>query len=136
MYVKVTTSGPRKYVKLVEAFRDGKGKPKQRVVATLGHLETIEAGSANSLLNGLLRVTGNPSLEEGTGENKGPCHDLLSGTSALSSPENATEEQRQTVLPGADAGDCAADSVPPGNSTPQTVGIWTIYDDPRTEGSI
>ncbi len=68
MYVKVTRSGPRKYVKLVEAFRDGKGKPKQRVVATLGRLETIEAGSANSLLNGLLRVTGNPSLEEGTGE--------------------------------------------------------------------
>jgi len=68
MFVRVTTSGPRKYVKLLESYRDGQGKPKQKVIATLGRLEQIEAGSANSLLNGLLRVTGNPSLDEGTGE--------------------------------------------------------------------
>ena len=68
MFVRVTTSGPRKYVKLLESYRDGQGKPKQKVIATLGRLEQIEAGSANSQLNGLLRVTGNPSLDEGTGE--------------------------------------------------------------------
>jgi len=68
MFVRVTTSGPRKYVKILESYRDQQGKPKQKVVATLGRLEQIEAGSAKSLLNGLLRVTGNPSLEEGTGE--------------------------------------------------------------------
>lgn len=68
MYVKITTSGPRKYVKLVEAYRDPKGKPKHRTVANLGRLEAVEAGGVTSLLNGLLRVTGNPSLEEGTGE--------------------------------------------------------------------
>ena len=58
MFVKVTTSGPRRYVKLVEAYRDDAGKPRQRVVATLGRLETIEAGDADALLNGLLRVSG------------------------------------------------------------------------------
>ena len=68
MFVKVTTSGPRRYVKLVEAFRDEAGTPRQRVIATLGRLENIEAGEANALLNGLLRVSGNPTLDEGTGE--------------------------------------------------------------------
>ena len=68
MYVKVTKSGPRKYVKLVEAFRDQSGKAKHRTVANLGRLETVEAGSVTSLINGLLSVTGNPSLDEGTGE--------------------------------------------------------------------
>ena len=68
MYVKVTKSGPRKYVKLVEAFRDQNGNAKHRTVANLGRLETVEAGSVTSLINGLLRVTGNPSLDEGTGE--------------------------------------------------------------------
>ena len=53
---------------MLESYRDGQGKPKQKVIATLGRLEQIEAGSANSQLNGLLRVTGNPSLDEGTGE--------------------------------------------------------------------
>jgi len=53
MCVKVTTSGPCKYVKLIEDFRNGKGKPKpkQRVVAILGRLETIEAGRlANQMI--------------------------------------------------------------------------------------
>ena len=68
MYVKVTKSGPRKYVKLVEAFRDQSGKAKHRTVANLGRLETVKAGSVTSLINGLLRVNGNPSLDEGTGE--------------------------------------------------------------------
>lgn len=68
MFVRVTTSGPRKYVKLLESYRDDQGKPKQKVIATLGRLEQIEAGSANSLLNGLLRVTGKPPLEAGTGD--------------------------------------------------------------------
>ena len=58
MFVKVTRSGPRSYVKLVEAFRDDNGVPRQRVVATLGRLELIQAGGANALVQGLLRVSG------------------------------------------------------------------------------
>ncbi|MET4000044.1 hypothetical protein ABIE60_002241, partial [Marinobacterium sp. MBR-109] len=41
MYVKVTKSGPRKYVQLVEAYRDENGRPKQRTIATLGRLDKL-----------------------------------------------------------------------------------------------
>ena len=58
MFVKITRSGPRSYVKLVEAFRDDAGVPRQRVIATLGRLEQIQTGSADALVQGLLRVSG------------------------------------------------------------------------------
>lgn len=67
MFVKITTSGPRQYVKLVEAFRDAAGVARQRVVATLGRLEAIKAGESDALVNGLLRAAGRPTLEDGTG---------------------------------------------------------------------
>ena len=68
MFVKITTSGPRQYVKLVEAYRDPSGVPRQRVIATLGRIEVVRSGETDSLLNGLLRAAGKPSLDEGTGE--------------------------------------------------------------------
>lgn len=68
MFVKITTSGPRQYVKLVEAFRDAAGVSRQRVIATLGRLESVRAGEADSLVNGLLRAAGKPTLEDGTGD--------------------------------------------------------------------
>ena len=58
MFVKVTQSGSRSYVKLVEAFRDEAGVARQRVIATLGRLEQIRSGSADALVRGLLRVSG------------------------------------------------------------------------------
>jgi transposase len=61
MYVKVTRSGGRSYVKLVEAFRDDAGLSRQRVIATLGRLEQVRAGSADALVNGLRRVAGGPA---------------------------------------------------------------------------
>ena len=67
MFVKLTTSGPRQYVKLVEAYRDSAGVARQRVIATLGRIEAVRAGEADSLVNGLLRAAGKPSLEDGTG---------------------------------------------------------------------
>ena len=67
MFVKITTSGPRQYVKLVEAFRDATGVSRQRIIATLGRVESIRAGEADSLVNGLLRAAGKPTLEQGTG---------------------------------------------------------------------
>ena len=68
MFVKITTSGPRRYVKLVEAYRDAGGVSRQRVIATLGRIEAVRAGEADSLVNGLLRAAGKPSLDEGTGD--------------------------------------------------------------------
>ena len=65
MFVKITTSGPRQYVKLVESYRDASGVSRQKVIATLGRLEDIQAGETDALVNGLLRVTGRPTLDEG-----------------------------------------------------------------------
>ena len=57
MFIKVTNSGPRRYVQLVEAFRDDAGRPKQRTVATLGRLDQLNTG-LESVISGLIRVTG------------------------------------------------------------------------------
>ena len=68
MFIKVTSSGPRQYVQLMESFRDELGVSRQRVVATLGRLESVQAGGNDALINGLLRAAGKPTLDEGTGE--------------------------------------------------------------------
>ena len=57
MFVKLTHSGLRSYVQLVEAYRDDAGRPKQRTVVTLGRLDQLDAG-LDSVISGLLRVTG------------------------------------------------------------------------------
>jgi len=68
MFIKITTSENRQYVKLVEAFRDEQGVSRQRVIATLGRLESVRAGGNDALINGLLRAAGKPTLDEGTGD--------------------------------------------------------------------
>jgi hypothetical protein len=68
MFVKITSSDGRQYVKLVEALRDEAGVSRQRVVATLGRLEAVRTGDSDALINGLLRATGRASLDEGTGK--------------------------------------------------------------------
>lgn len=62
MFVKVTTSGPRRYVQLVESFRDEAGLVKKRTVATLGRLDQL-GGELNSVIDGLMKVTGRKPLE-------------------------------------------------------------------------
>lgn len=57
MFVKLTHSGSRSYVQLVEAYRDDAGRPKQRTVATLGRLDQLNS-ELESVISGLLRVTG------------------------------------------------------------------------------
>ena len=57
MFVKITQSGPRRYVQLVEAFRDAEGRPRQKTIATLGRLDQID-GELDALIQGLLRATG------------------------------------------------------------------------------
>src|SRR5471030_1849677 len=68
MFIKVTSSGPRQYVQLMESFRDEQGVARQRVIATLGRLENLRAGGNDALINGLLRAAGKPTLDEGTGD--------------------------------------------------------------------
>jgi transposase len=59
MFLKVSSSGGHRYVRLVESFRNDDGQPRQRTVATLGRLDEA-GGPLDSLLNGLLRVKGRP----------------------------------------------------------------------------
>ena len=57
MHVKVTTSGSRRYVQLVESFRDEAGRVKKRTVATLGRADQINQ-ELDAVINGLIKVTG------------------------------------------------------------------------------
>ena len=57
MFVKVTASGPRRYVQLVESYRDEAGLVKKRTVATLGRIDQI-GGELDSVIDGLMKVAG------------------------------------------------------------------------------
>lgn len=57
MFVKITASGNRRYVQLVESYRDDAGRVKKRTVATLGRLDQL-GGELDSVINGLLKVSG------------------------------------------------------------------------------
>jgi len=59
--VKITTSGTRRYVQLVESYRDDAGRVKKRTVATLGRLEQL-GGELDSVISGLLKVAGRKPL--------------------------------------------------------------------------
>ena len=61
MYVKITRSGPRRYVQLVESFRDENGQVKKRTVATLGRVDQMD-GALDSVINGLLKVAGHAPM--------------------------------------------------------------------------
>jgi len=65
MPIQITRSGPRTYLQIVHAYRDPEtGQPRQHHIATLGRLEELAEGGLDSLLDGLLRVTGRPRLAE------------------------------------------------------------------------
>lgn len=61
MFIKLTRSGERTYAQLVESFRDEHGRPRQRTLATLGRVDERD-GQVDSLLNGLLRAKGRPTV--------------------------------------------------------------------------
>ena len=76
MFIKVTKSGPRRYVQVVEAYRDDAGRPKQRTVATLGRLDQM-GDSLKSMHDGLSRILG-----------IGLCPESGNGTVAFDSSRN------------------------------------------------
>jgi hypothetical protein len=79
MYVKITRSGKRQYLQLVEAVREN-GKPRQRHVATLGRLDQLLDADVDALVNGLLKATGRAPLGE---ENAAAKPDEVAFSSAL-----------------------------------------------------
>lgn len=66
MYVRVTKSGSRRYLRLVEGYRDANGKVKQRVVANLGRLDAIAEEDVDGIIRGLQRAVGRGEAEPET----------------------------------------------------------------------
>lgn len=56
MFIKVTSSGGRRYAQLVESYRNESGQPRQRTLATLGRLEP--GGDVDRLIEALSRAQG------------------------------------------------------------------------------
>lgn len=92
MFVKVTKFGPRRYMKLVDSYRDEAGKSRQRVIATLGRLEAVMAGKFSALINGLLRVSAFSSFHTASAESGPPSmrvHGLTATIGDVSLPMQA-----------------------------------------------
>jgi len=64
MFLKITRSGPRRYLQLVEAFRDEAGKARHRTLVTLGRLDQLD-GQLDSVISGLLKATGRADVLNG-----------------------------------------------------------------------
>ena len=58
MYTKITSSGGRRYLQLVEGYRDEAGKVRHRIVANLGRLDDLSPQKLDPLINGLNRAIG------------------------------------------------------------------------------
>ncbi|MDU9005711.1 IS1634 family transposase [Sedimentitalea todarodis] len=58
MYTKITRSGGRQYLQLVEGYRNEQGKVRHRVVANLGRLEELKPAKLDPLIGGLNRALG------------------------------------------------------------------------------
>jgi hypothetical protein len=58
MYTRITRTGGRQYLQLVESFRNDSGKVRTRVVANLGRLDQITPEQLDPLINGLNRAVG------------------------------------------------------------------------------
>ena len=64
MFVKITKSGPRRYVQLVESYRDDDGRVKKRTIATLGRLEQLRDGALDSVIGGLAKLSATAPPEQ------------------------------------------------------------------------
>ena len=60
MYARVSKSGNRSYLQIVEGYRDEAGRVKQRVVANLGRLDKLGQNDLSALIHGLQRAVGLP----------------------------------------------------------------------------
>ena len=58
MFTRLSRSGGRTYLQLVEAYRNAHGAPRQRVVANLGRLDQLAPKDLEPLIGGLQRAIG------------------------------------------------------------------------------
>jgi transposase len=68
MYTRITRSGGRSYLQLVESYRVAGGSVRQRVIANLGRLDQLEPKDLDPLINGLNRALGRTRNEAFTPE--------------------------------------------------------------------
>ena len=66
MYTRITKAGGHQYLQLVESYRNESGKPRVRVIASLGRLDKIqETKKIDPLINGLARAAGRAQTDDG-----------------------------------------------------------------------
>ena len=58
MYTRITKTGGRQYLQLVEAYRNDRGQSRVRVIANLGRLDKLSPSQLDPLINGLNRAVG------------------------------------------------------------------------------
>jgi len=58
MFVRINESGRRRYLQVVESYRNEAGKPRHRVVANLGRLDDKDGSRLDALIRGLCRAAG------------------------------------------------------------------------------
>lgn len=58
MYTRITKTGDRQYLQLVESFRNERGQVRVRVVANLGRIDRLSPEKLDPLINGLNRAVG------------------------------------------------------------------------------
>jgi transposase len=58
MYTRITKTGSRQYLQLVESFRNDRGQVRVRVLANLGRLDRLSPEKLDPLINGLNRAVG------------------------------------------------------------------------------
>ena len=58
MFTRITESGGRRYLQVVESYRNKAGKPRQRVIANLGRIDGMKEGHLDALIRGLSRAAG------------------------------------------------------------------------------
>lgn len=58
MFTRISRSGGRAYLQLVESYRNEEGQPRQRVIANLGRLNKLSFKDLDPLIDGLQRALG------------------------------------------------------------------------------
>jgi hypothetical protein len=58
MVVRINESGGRRYLQVVESYRNEAGTPRHRVVANLGRLDDKDGSQLDALIRGLCRAAG------------------------------------------------------------------------------
>jgi hypothetical protein len=64
MFTRITTNGGRSYLQIMESYRNEAGKPRVRVIANLGRVDSMKEGQLDALIRGLSRSAGRPEPQK------------------------------------------------------------------------